>query len=377
MNSARILDRQVTYIIGVVILVFMLLVPVVVAAAQVTERSIELSSSSAAAQSVNYKVNFKAGSAAEAFVLEFCSDTPIIGQACTAPTGFTVASATIASGATILDKAVANKLVIAREITANETVSVIVAGLQNPSAAGVMYARIVTYSDAESAQEYASNNLGDDVVDQGSVAISITPTVGISAAVLESITFCLSAVALQANCGGATPPIIQLGETIANTKALNAGFVSTGNIYTQLSTNAGTGAVVSLKSSAVGCGGLVRADAPDACDIVPAQNTGIVAGEAKFGVRTGESATDTTGAGITPSGVLQASGLYNATTYVLNYSQNNSAGVTGPYGDPLLNTNSKPVNNKNMQLIFGASVANDTPAGLYSADMSLVATGKF
>jgi hypothetical protein len=30
-----------------------------------------------------------------------------------------------------------------------------------------------------------------------------------------------------------------------------------------------------------------------------------------------------------------------------------------------------------MKITFGASIANDTPAGKYSADLSLIATGKF
>jgi hypothetical protein len=30
-----------------------------------------------------------------------------------------------------------------------------------------------------------------------------------------------------------------------------------------------------------------------------------------------------------------------------------------------------------MALTFGASVSNDTPAGLYATDLSLIATGKF
>jgi hypothetical protein len=54
-----------------------------------------------------------------------------------------------------------------------------------------------------------------------------------------------------------------------------------------------------------------------------------------------------------------------------------TTGVTSTYGDSLLDTANLPVNNKNVQITFGASVSNLTPAGLYSADLSLIATGKF
>jgi len=377
MNSARILDRRIMYIVSAAILALVMLIPAIVAAAQVTDRSIELSSSSAQAQNVNYRVNFKAVDPAAAFVLEFCSDSPIVGQTCAAPAGFTVTNATIASGATIADKTVANKLVINRTITAAEAVSVDIAGLKNPDAAGALYARIITYSQANSAQSYNSTALGSNTVDQGGVAISITPTVGVSGAVLESLTFCLSGTTIPANCGSTTAPVLKLGETVASTTALNPGFVSTGNIHTQISTNAATGAVVSLKSNTT-CGGLKRVGAT-ACDILPATGTtGIQAGQAKFGVRTA-AATNSAGTDTTANGTYQpvAASGYNNTDFRLNYLNTNASGVTSAFGDPFLDTANTTINNKNMALTFGASIANNTPAGLYSADLSLVATGKF
>ncbi|MGH7218550.1 MAG: hypothetical protein ACREGE_03870, partial [Candidatus Microsaccharimonas sp.] len=68
---------------------------------------------------------------------------------------------------------------------------------------------------------------------------------------------------------------------------------------------------------------------------------------------------------------------YSDSIFKLNFVSGNASGVTGPYGDPVLDTAGAPANNKNAQITFGASIANDTPAGLYSADFSLIATGKF
>lgn len=56
---------------------------------------------------------------------------------------------------------------------------------------------------------------------------------------------------------------------------------------------------------------------------------------------------------------------------------NPASGVTSTYGDQFLTTSGAPALNKNMTLTFGASAANNTPAGSYSADLSLIATGKF
>jgi hypothetical protein len=155
--------------------------------------------------------------------------------------------------------------------------------------------------------------------------------------------------------------------------SLNSASVYTGTINTQISTNAVSGAVISLKSSAVGCGGLINSSNTSGCFIKPALQTGIANGEAKFGVKTAADNVDAT------NGTVRAvpSSGYNDTTFALNWVTGDATGVTSTYGDPILDTDSKPANNRNMALTFGASASNQTPAGNYSADLSLIATGKF
>lgn len=361
------------------------LVPAVVDAATVTERSIALSSSSKAATGVTYTVSFKPVVDADAFVVDFCSDTPIVGQTCMAPTDMVTSSATSATSGFTDVAAVTNggshntlRVASASTMTAGNAVTVDLAGITNPSTAGPLYARIVTYSGASAttdANGYTSAN--PDAVgthsDEGGVAVSITDTVGVSGAVLESMTFCAAKAAITQDCGNASSnlPTLKLGETVGGTVALVPGTTSTGDIYTQISTNAASGATVWLKSG-VPCGGLKRVEAA-ACDILPSVD-GIGAGDAEFGVKTAASSTDT---GSSPSGTYQATNGYNSSSYLLNWVSGNATGVSSAYGDQILNTNSLPVNNKNMKLTFGAQVNNSTPAGLYSADLSLIATGKF
>jgi len=346
-------------------------------AAQVTQRSIQLSSSSAAAQGVTYTVNFTAVSAASAFVIDFCSNSPFIPSTCTPPTGFTAASAASATTGFTDVTGSTSSVVVAGTINAADNVSVAISGITNPSASGPFYARIVTYDSKANAQAYTSTDLGSGSKDNGGAAIAITDTIAVRAAVLETMTFCIAGQTISADCNltGNTKPTIQLGEAVGSIKALSPTVVSTGSVFTQISTNAASGAVINIKSSALGCGGLKRAGDPTACDILPALNSGISQGEAKFGVKT-TTATDT---GTTPAGALQpiTGTYYNNSTFALNYVAGNTTGITSPYGDPFLDTNNAPVNNKNMELVFGASVGNSTPAGNYSADLSLIATGKF
>ena len=384
MTSLKTANRRVGSFFAVAALVLATitpgLVPAFASAAQVTERSVALSSSSKQADNVTYSVTFKPVASAGAYAIEFCSNSPIVDTACTAPAGLDVTSpSTATSGFTVAQTTASaaasdhNALAVTGTLSAGVSKTVDIAGIDNPDAAGAVYARIVTYADETAALAYQSTTLGS-AIDQGAAAFSITDTVGVSGAVLETMTFCVSGAAIAANCvgAGATPPTVKLGtEVTTGVTALSAGAVSEGSIYSQISTNAASGAVVNLKSSAAGCGGLLRAGAPAECDIAPA-TAGITAGNALFGIKVTGATADANGAFAIASG-----SIYDPSVFKINYAADQLTGVTSPYGDPVLDTAGAPANNKAAQLTFGASAANNTPAGLYSADFSLIATGKF
>jgi len=379
MNSFSILkSRQVGLFAVAGALLLAVVLPVIASAAQLTERSVALSSSSKEAENVEYEIKFKSVGSAGAVVIDFCSNTPLIGEPCTAPAGFTALGAD--NGTTInVESLTPSTVVVTQAIASNTATTINLEGITNPSAVGPLYARILTYNNDTNAALYdAEETIDDDTnrVDEGGAAISITNTIGVSGAVLESMSFCVSGGVIADNCTGTiTAPTLKLGQQVGDAFALVPGVVSEGSIYTQISTNAATGAVVSLKSSTTNCGGLVRGGAAN-CDIPAALNTGIEinSATAKFGVKTG---TASTGAG--QSGTFQPAvgSIYTPTAFALAFASDNQTGVTSPFGDPFLDTANLPVNNRNMTLTFGATVTNQTPAGLYSADLSLIATGKF
>ena len=364
------------------------LVPAFASAAQMSERSVELSSSSKSMTGTVYTVKFKAQAAtAAAAVIDFCSNSPLIGAPCTHPAGFSTASVTTTTSNFTIAPTTASgddAVVLTGAITNASETALNITGITNPSTTGPLYVRIVTYTDATSALAYQAETLGSDVADQGGAAVSITDTVGVSGAVLESMTFCVAGNAItgqtctRADAAALTAPTVRLGEAVGNTNALDANHVSEGSIYAQLSTNAVGGAVVNLQSTATGCGGLVRAGgAQGNCDITPALAGGITAGQAKFGVRVAPDTDPTTGTVGGSFGAYNAGAYYSDSVFKLNYVAADASGITSPFGDPFLDTAGAPVNNKNVKITFGASAANNTPAGLYSTDLSLIATGKF
>lgn len=382
MKSVRFLDRQVSASLTALALLISLVVPGVIpafaSAAQVTSRSITLSNSAAGATGVTYEVEFTVGSsgAAGAYMLEFCSNSPIIGSSCTASDIDTTGVGT-STGSTTVQSTAVNQVVVTKTIANSSTQTVVLTGIDNPSTAGTLYARIVTYDTEEHAEAYDDTTLGTGAIDDGGVAMAITNEIGVTAAVRETMTFCVASAAITENCGNASGnlPTIELGEGTGDAKALSPSAVSTASIFTQLSTNAAGGAVVNLKSNATDCGGLKRLGAPSACDIGPADAAGISNGQPEFGIRTGTS-TATGGVG-DATGELFPVGTYNSSTYFMNYVAGNGTGVTSTYGDPFLDTNELPINNQNMELTFGASASNNTPAGTYTANLSLIASGTF
>lgn len=374
MNSFRVLDRRYGAFAMALALLLAFIATSFASAAQVTQRSMELSSASKQASGVTYKLDFTAATTAGAVVVDFCSNSPLVGQTCSAPAGFTAINATTATSGFTITKT-ATKIVATGTITQSVNTSIEFANIKNPDAAAPLYARIVTFADQTAADAYTSEAPGAGKIDEGGIVISITDTASVSGAVLETLSFCLSNATIAAGCAVTAnkPPVLKLGEGTADVIALSPSAISTGIIYTQLSTNAASGAIVRLKSS-TDCGGLKRLGAT-VCDIAPVLQTAFTAGQAKFGVKTGTVSTT----GSTPIGTLQpvvGSG-YNATDYALNYLANNTSGITSTYGDPILDTNDEPANGQNMPLTFGASITDNTPAGLYSTDLSLIATGKF
>ncbi len=350
-------------------------VPGLVSAATLTERSVAMTSSAKTATGVSYTVSFKAAQDnTGAFIVDFCTDS-VVGTTCSTPTGLNVNTPTT-TGSDTVSAIDANtvKVVLNAPVDTDGQVSVVLGGLTNPTNAGPMYARIVSYTDGTSAGSNDSETPGTHL-DEGSVALSINDNFSVGGSVLESLVFCASAPYLGSSpigsgCTGThlSTPNVSLG-----TNGVLSSTLSEGTIYSQISTNAAHGAVVNLKSSAVGCGGLKLdgATGAAACGIAPVATTpaAIADNAAKFGLKLG-GLTATTG-------TVAASGSYGTSNYFMNYISGDATGVTSTYGDPIYNTDGKPVNNGSVDLTFGANISNVTPAGNYKATLGLIATGTF
>lgn len=372
-------DRA-AYGFGAVALLLALVVPGVfpafASAAQLQSRSMELSTSGAGATNVKYTLGLTTQDGdATSVVIDFCNDSPIIGQVCTAPVGFDASSVASADGAVTGSTASTIKFVPTTPLSGAATVEF--TGITNPTSATTLatgfYARVTTYADNDfgntSGTAYSGPQAVGTTVDDGGIAMAITPDIAVTAAVRETMTFCVSGTAPTKDCGGTDSPSLSLGH--GTPKALDSSAVDTATNYAQISTNASSGAVVRMSNSNV-CGGLHRAGAlASVCDIAAVGTAAAIAnGEAKFGLNVGDGT------------IVASSGGTGDTTADADYSGSSlygmvTANVTSDYGDEIFNTGGAPINNVNVPLTFAAGASNTTPAGLYSATINLVATGTY
>ena len=337
-------------------------------AAQVTSRSIQMSSSTAGATNTTYLISFTAATTAtlKGIVVDFCDNTPIIGDStCTAPTGFTVGTPTATTSisgtwaASAANSGRTLRLVNATgtSVTASTAVTVTLTTATNPTTDNhSFYARILTYvndSGADSPATYAPGSEGA-YTDYGGVAMSTGKVINITARVMESLAFCV----YDASCGD--DPSMTLGHG-AN-MILDATTIDTDTAKFSISTNAQSGADIRWK------GDTLKSGSNSIAAVNSAGTPGtITAGTANFGMAVTTAGTNiTVDAEYAGNGNSGASGTFNLIT----------AAVTGTYGD-IIASLSQPTNNSVTTMTFGATASNTTPAGIYTAAEQMIATGKF
>lgn len=389
--------------------------PRLASAAQLSTRSITLSDSGqsggtittgiGSGTAVTYQFTFTSSVASQSMIIDFCNNSPIITDTCTAPVGMSAATAALTGitgnistpGWTVTATASQIKIAKGSGLAATAGIQKFnLAGLTNPSSVlfnavskpvGTFYARMYTYADSTwggTTTAYASATAPGDYKDYGGIALSTNRIISITARVLEQLSFCVSGAAQAtwtttndcSDVNAATAPALTLGHGTPN-PILDATATDTGSVYSQISTNATSGAIVAMRNSNP-CGGL-SADGGVTCAIA-AVNGGaatastILPGSAQFGMSATPGAL-----GVGGTGTVNADTNYNGGvgTYGMDTEVVTDAGsVTGLFGDRVLYTTA-PCYRINNNYTFAASAALTTPAGIYTANMDLIATGTF
>lgn len=181
-------------------------------AAKLASRSVEiLTSQPGATTSHVLRFDITSAGSVGSIQFEYCDNSPFVGDACTAPSGFSASSASLATqtgetGFSIHPSSTANKLVVTRvpaAVTPPQPVSYTFSNVVNPSApAHSTYVRVSTYASTDGSGAW---------IDEGAVAFATASGISVDGFVPPYITFC-AGVTVALDCSASSGTKLDFGE---------------------------------------------------------------------------------------------------------------------------------------------------------------------
>jgi hypothetical protein len=240
-----------------------------VSAAQIGDRYLRLSDSSAGAVNVTYNLGFYRpdNGVLGSVELEICTNDPFPGTPCTAPVGQDFIASIISSqigvsGLVVHPSTSPNRLVLSRTPgnVASGLLQINISGIQNPTNSGTYYGRISTFS---------SDDASGTAIDTGGLAFAINPRYTISTEVPPYLLFCSGVSISGLQCSTASGSYIDVGE-LSKTNA------NTATSQFLVGTNAGPGFTITVNGTSPTAGS----------NVIPALNTQSfsIPGTSQFGI---------------------------------------------------------------------------------------------
>lgn len=364
----------------------------------ISSRSIQMSSSDISGSSgsglgtnVIYKVGFTTvtnNQTIGSVVIKFCSNNPIMGDACNAPSGFNVNKGTLSinNRVGLTDLAVSssqassnpNIIVLTRTpgAFANGAVSFELGngstnGITNPDTLGTFFARILIFASAtpsllQTSETAAVGSGGPS--DAGGIAMSTANVLNVTAKVQEQLTFCVHTGTLCSDGGNA----VLLGDSNNVLAATNQTYLDSSPKF-DIASNALSGVIVRLKGDTLTSGAFTITPNGNSCTADSTATT-----TEQFGVR-----VVSYGAGMY-NGDATAGGGTNGTPFggANDFSCNAGSHKFDPtltnttYGQNFVRTiGATDLSTSNFEI--AAKASSTTEAGVYTTKLSLIATATY
>jgi hypothetical protein len=369
---------------------------------------------------VTYTVAFNLGTAhtnLEGIVIHFCTDSPIVGDACTdaSTNGFSLATPTVAArastanGATDIDPSAwtvggdNTDYLILSDATGiagiiGDTVAFDIQGITNPTSLGSFYARITTYTDSTVAAAYTLATAPESsgvYIDEGGIALSVANELTITARVQEVLEFCIGTETSSTGLVDSTDSCAEVSGTDLSLDVVDSNSIATtSNIDTpndgimMIRTNALNGAVMYYKAEQdtssgklkIAGGTCVGATFNDPCfNSVGATRAVITAGTENFGVALKERLL--TYGGNTDVIICDANYAGDGNTTLGTSCDGAVSGANYAWDDTgsfdTIASSGGPVDDELVALEFAATASPTTPTGLYTVTANFVATATF
>ncbi len=331
------------------VLVFSLL-PRDVVAADFVNRYISVASGIAGATTThNFGLTYPTTAVVGSMEFEYCTNSPFVGMACTAPAGLNLSASSLASqtgnvGFSIdIVNSTSNRLVLTRianpGLAAASSYSI--SGVVNPSTVGqTVYVRIATFTSTDGT---GARN------DSGAVAFATTGAFLVDAFVPPYLTFCVGVV-VDINCQSTAGNLIDLGE-------LSTAVAKVATTQFSGATNDPTGYAIYVTGSTMTSGNTV---------IPPLlANAGSNPGTSQFGINLRSNNLPTGGAEPVGLGTTAPSAPYS--------TQNSFRYVEGE----AVAASNLSTDFRRLTVTYLVNISSSQPAGFYSSTFSYTAVAAF
>jgi hypothetical protein len=380
--------------------------PSVASASQVTSRSIQMSTSvpSAAAQ---YTISFTPQANAQELIIDFCSNDPLVNDTCsfsaaTVPTitGGSLASSLGTPTSVGSGTPVHTIKVVGLTMTASTAYTITIsAGITNPTSVTTngFYARILTYATGNASGYAPANTTGGTptlgtYVDYGGAALSTATTVNITSKVFETLSFCM--YLSNSSCGGAAPSFT-LGSNLTGALSVSAAYAAIGSSTSSdgaafsLASNAASGVVITMYGTTLcrlsGIANCVTGTNPsNVINAIGSTPAALSLGTSQFGMCVDVSGI--TGATVATTYKDTANNCHGQTvssdnvytgTSVFGFNDSTTSGGTNNASGSTVMSTAASVPASVGYLSFLGDIAATTVAGIYTTNLSLIATGTF
>ncbi len=404
----------------------------IASAAQITSRSVRLTSSVVGQTAVTYNISFNPATVTglgsddiKGIVVDFCQNSPLVGTSCVKTNGVTAVpvsgSVNVAhTGATGTPVSFTAQDPTGTANDGNQLVLTNITGLDvitaanpitfsftatNPSgtsstaaAPGTFYARVLTYNTEAGATSYSDTAPGTHL-DDGGIALSTARQLTVNARVQEQLEFCVAALAgtidtpaeVPANCAAfPSTTNVDIGVVDSSVASISPVAATSGGNETNgaamIRTNAFGGATISyfaeqntssgrLKVAGVTCSGTTAFDAGssevDQCFNTSATQTSFAGTGEKFGMTIGTVLRPTAG---TTTNLIESANYDGDGTAATGFAWQQS-GANNPATS--LASSTTVLDYEMLVLRYAARAAATTPTGAYAVTSTYIATSTF
>jgi hypothetical protein len=227
--------------------------------------------------------------------IEFCSNDPFPGLPCTAPSGFDLTAATLASqtgetGFVIHPSSTANKIILTRAPSAPGAVAATYQfdNVVNPDSSGTYYIRLRTFASLD----------GTGVENEkGGVAFAITEVFNVTTEVPPYLIFCAAITISSLDCSTATSFFMDMGD-------FRTTATSSGTSQMMAATNAAFGYTISISGTTLTSGN----------NVIPALSTQTASstGTSQFGINLRANTNPAVGSNPSGPGSATVTANYNS-----------------------------------------------------------------